>query len=184
MKSTTMVVFFLAALTDCSEKPSAPPVTTSSASAPSAPATSSGEHGPGIDAPQGGLARGKVIFEGDRGDVPIDVEICQTDDQRRIGMMFRKSAADGTGMIFLMPQERVQQFWMRNTLIPLDMVFVGSDLSVVGVVADAEPLTLDGRDVGLPSRYVVELPGGYAARVGISVGSKMRAEGVPGIAAR
>lgn len=175
MKYTTLVVLLLAAAA-CGEKPAATADAQPATSKPTNPTS-----GPGIDAPQTGLAQGKLVFEGERGDVPIDVEIAQTTEQRRIGMMFRNSAADGTGMIFLMPREEPHQFWMRNTLIPLDMVFVNGRMEVVGVLSDVQPLTLEGRGVPRPSRFVVELPGGYAARVGITVGSKMRAEGIPGI---
>jgi len=136
---------------------------------------------PGEDRPQTGLEKGVVVFEGSRGEVAVEVEVAQTDEQRRIGMMLRRHCPDGQGMLFLMPDEREHAFWMKNTLIPLDMIFVTGDLSVAGVVAQAEPLTLSSRSVGKPSRYVVEVPGGFAARAGITAGARVRIEGVPGV---
>ena len=94
--------------------------------------------------------------------------------------MFRKSLGPDRGMIF--PYEPAQEvaFWMKNTLIPLDMIFVRADGTVAGVVADAEPLTLESRSIGEPSRYVVEVNAGWAARHGVVAGTRMRLENVAG----
>ena len=71
-------------------------------------------------------------------------------------------------MLFLFDRAEVQTFWMKNTLIPLDMIFIGDNLRVVGVVENAEPMTLSPRTVGMPSRFVLEVNGGFAARFGIA----------------
>ncbi|MFO0749246.1 MAG: DUF192 domain-containing protein [Myxococcota bacterium] len=175
----------LASAPACSEKPApASGATAPAAPAPAAPTSApvaDGKTGPGIDRPQTGLPHGTVVFESKKGEVAVDVEIAANDDQRRIGLMFRRRLDPGQGMIFLMPTERQQIFWMKNTLIPLDMVFVNNAMRVVGVVEETEPLTLSGRGVPEPSRYVIELPGGFAGASGIAAGDRMRAEGIAGI---
>jgi uncharacterized protein len=85
----------------------------------------------------------------------------------------------GWGMIFLFEQDEDHSFWMRNTLIPLDMVFLTVDGQVAGVSANAEPLTEDGRACGHPSRYVLELVGGSAERFGIRAGTPYRLVNFP-----
>jgi uncharacterized membrane protein (UPF0127 family) len=91
--------------------------------------------------------------------------------------MWRSALPEGTGMLFIFPTEAVQSFWMRNTLIPLDMVFIDHRLRVVGVVQWAEPHTLNSRTVGKPSVYVLEVPGGWTARNGVRAGSTVDLEG-------
>jgi hypothetical protein len=59
---------------------------------------------------------------------------------------------------------------MKNTLIPLDMIFIGADWRIAGIVENAEPRTLTSRDVGVPSQYVLEINGGLSARYGIHAG--------------
>ena len=91
--------------------------------------------------------------------------------------MWRSSVPDGTGMLFIFPSEVVQSFWMRNTLIPLDMLFVDRSFKVVGVVQWAEPQTLTSRTVGKPSIYVLEVPGGWTAKNGVKTGARVELEG-------
>ena len=99
------------------------------------------------------------------------VEVADTPDLREIGLMHRKSLDGGRGMVFVFPEDDVQTFWMKNTFVPLDMVFVESSGRVAGVVEDARPLTLDIRTVGVPSRYVVELNSRMASQKGIGPGA-------------
>jgi hypothetical protein len=97
----------------------------------------------------------------------VRVELAKTPAERSRGLMHRERLADDTGMLFLFDRPAVQSFWMKNTLIPLDMIFIADDLKVVGVVENAEPMTLAPRTVGIPSRYVLEVVGGFAAPHGI-----------------
>ena len=107
----------------------------------------------------------------------LTVEIADTSPLRTRGLMWRSALADGTGMLFIFPTEVVQSFWMRNTLIPLDMVFIDRRMEVVGVVQWAEPRTLTSRTVGKPSLYVLEVPGGWTSRNGVRDGSTVELEG-------
>ena len=109
---------------------------------------------------------------------PLDVEVAATRDSRTRGLMWRTSLAPGTGMLFIFDDDRELSFWMRNTLIPLDMIFVQKDLKIVGIVENAVPQTLDSRGPGRPSMYVIEVPGGWAAKVGLKAGLPVKIDGV------
>lgn len=82
-------------------------------------------------------------------------------------------------MLFLMAVEKDWTFWMRNTLIPLDMIYIRSDMTVAGVVENAEPKTEVLRSVGVKSRYVLEVNGGWAREHGVMRGVTVRFENVP-----
>jgi uncharacterized membrane protein (UPF0127 family) len=100
------------------------------------------------------------------------VEVADTPASRERGLMFRRSLQADRGMLFVFDNEAPRQFWMKNTFIALDMLFLSSERKVIGIVAEATPQTLTGRGVPIPSRYVVELLGGTAARAHIQVGAQ------------
>jgi uncharacterized membrane protein (UPF0127 family) len=112
----------------------------------------------------------------------VEVEVAATEDARTRGLMWRADLPPGKGMLFLFPEERVQSFWMRNTLISLDMIFISSQKRVVGIAEQAEPRTLTPRSVGVPSQFVLEVPGGWSQMVGVTRGSQVEFEGVSSIA--
>ncbi len=85
--------------------------------------------------------------------------------------MFRTEIAPLTGMVFIMDRTANHRFWMKNTLIPLDMLFIAEDGEVVGVVENATPKSLKGRGVGTASRYILEIGGGESKRLKIGAGS-------------
>jgi len=106
-----------------------------------------------------------------RPEVSVRVELARTAQEHATGLMFRESLDADAGMLFLYDDEGIRVFWMRNTLIPLDMIFIASDLRVAGVVENAEPQTDTRRQVSEPSRYVLEVNGGFAAAHGITAGT-------------
>lgn len=108
----------------------------------------------------------------------FEVEVADTPSKREMGLMYRRELADDHGMLFIFPDESALTFWMKNTPIPLDMIFIGADLRIVGIVRDAVPFTLTPRAVDARSRYVLEINGGIAQRRGVEVGDKLRFEGV------
>jgi uncharacterized protein len=108
----------------------------------------------------------------------VRVEIAGTPVKREMGLQYRNELADDQGMLFLFPREEVLAFWMRNTPIPLDMIFIGSDMKIVGIVHEAVPFSLTARSVGAPSRFVLEIKGGLAKQGGIEAGDTVRFEGV------
>ena len=105
------------------------------------------------------------------------MEVVATNSDRMRGLMFRKSLAANAGMIFLFQEEREHSFWMKNTLIPLDMVFVSSAWKVVGALENVLPLTEDPRTVGIPSQYVLEFSAGTIKRLGVSSGAAVEVTG-------
>jgi uncharacterized membrane protein (UPF0127 family) len=120
----------------------------------------------------------KVHIQAPQGDVAVEVEIVSTSAQIERGLMFREHLPPEQGMLFLMKEERNWPFWMRNTLIPLDMIFIASNMTVAGVVENAEPRTESLREVGKPSLYVLEVNGGFSAAHKIAEGTKVQFEGV------
>jgi uncharacterized protein len=112
--------------------------------------------------------------------VAFQVEVADTPAKRERGLQYRRELADNRGMIFLFPVESRQSFWMKNTPIPLDMIFIDSHLKIIGIVEQAAPFSLDPRSVAAPSRYVLEINGGLAKRLGIQAGDIVRFEGFSG----
>jgi hypothetical protein len=113
----------------------------------------------------------------------VDAEVAATREARTRGLMWRTSLAEGTGMLFIFPEEDWLNFWMKNTLIPLDMIFISKERVIVGIVAQAEPKTLSPRGPEAKATYVLEVPGGWAAKVGVVPGLKVSLEGIQAIAA-
>ncbi len=102
------------------------------------------------------------------------METAIPDYEQTRGLMFRREMKDDWGMIFIYPTEGIRSFWMKNTLMPLDMVFVGDDGKVVSFIEGAEPLTLQGRQSEGPARYVIELKAGWVQKHGIKKGQVMK----------
>ncbi len=122
----------------------------------------------------------RVLVETSGGQrLAVDVEIARTEPERRKGLMDRKSLGENAGMLFIFDETSVHSFWMKNTLIPLDMIFVDDDGRIAGIVERAEPLTLAERTVGKPSRYVLEVNGGWCRAHGVRADDQVRFENVP-----
>jgi uncharacterized membrane protein (UPF0127 family) len=120
-----------------------------------------------------------VYVESPNGDVAVNVEVVATEAKIERGLMYRQAMALDAGMLFMMGMEKDWSFWMRNTLIPLDMLFIGKDKRVVGIVENAEPKTETLRKVGAPSFYVLEVNGGWSKQHQVAAGAKVRFENVP-----
>ena len=106
--------------------------------------------------------------------VKVRAELAITPKERNLGLMFRSELGKNEGMLFIFEQPQVLMFWMKNTVIPLDMIFIDENKVVLGVVHRAPPRSLQGRGVGRKlSRYVLEVNGGFAKRHGIVAGTKV-----------
>ena len=126
--------------------------------------------------------RGPVaMIHGSGRAVEVSLEVADTPEERARGLMYRNSLAEDSGMLFIFDQDANQSFWMKNTLIPLDMLFIARDGTVVGIHANATPLSTANITVGKPSRYVLEVPGGWAERHGIAAGARVEFRGVRGL---
>ena len=110
----------------------------------------------------------------------FQVEIADTPAKREMGLQYRKDLAADRGMIFLFPNESQQTFWMKNTPISLDMIFINRDRKIVGIVEQATPFTLDSRSVDGVSQYVLEINGGLAQKYGFKKGDSVRFEAIAG----
>ena len=116
----------------------------------------------------------RVDIRGDFGTARFGVEIADDDAERAKGLMFRESLPSGQGMLFVYDAPRVASFWMKNTLIPLDMIFVGPDGVVDTVHANAVPGDLTPIRGGDDILAVLEIRGGLAGAIGIEAGAEMR----------
>lgn len=114
-----------------------------------------------------------AIAAADGGRHAVRAEVAADDASRARGLMFRTSLSDDAGMLFIFPEPGQHTFWMKNVPIPLDMIFVGDDLRIVGIVESAAPQTTDGRSIPLPSRYVLEVGGGWCGRRGVKTGDRL-----------
>jgi uncharacterized protein len=114
-----------------------------------------------------------VVIDTPERKVPFRVELARTEEERERGLMYRDHLAPDAGMLFLFERPSLLTFWMKNTLIPLDMIFIGQDRRIAGIVAEAEPQTLTPRRVEALSQYVLEIGGGLAARLGIAAGQRV-----------
>lgn len=131
--------------------------------------------------PQGpfALRSGKVVFpEAKDKPVEIKVEVAERGAERMRGLMFRKNMPEEAGMIFLMEDHSVHHFWMHNTCIPLDMLFVDKDGVIVGIEENVPTMNDNTYSVPCPSSYVIEVNAGYCRRHGIVAGQKIRLDGI------
>lgn len=107
------------------------------------------------------------------GERSFRIEVADDGAERSAGLMFRESMADDHGMLFVFQETRNVAFWMKNTPMPLDLIFVGEDGRVRAVLA-GEPYSEAVIDPGEPARFVLELKAGTAVRSGIAAGTLLR----------
>lgn len=101
------------------------------------------------------------------------VEMARTDEERQKGLMFRKDLPEGRGMLFDFKPDQPVAMWMRNTYIPLDMLFINGDGTIRRIAENTEPLSETTIPSGGPVRGVLEVIGGTAKRLGIKAGDKV-----------
>jgi uncharacterized protein len=119
------------------------------------------------------LPRGEVSFPESPKAPKLEVELAVTPRDIERGLMYRTLMGDDRGMLFRLDGRRDHTFWMRNTCIPLDMMFVDDDGVIVGIVEGAAPLTESTRSVGCPSVYVLEVNGGFTRKFGVQPGQRI-----------
>jgi len=101
------------------------------------------------------------------------VEVAASDGEQERGLMFRTAMGPDEGMIFPRKPARMASFWMKNTVIPLDIIFIGTDRRIINIEANAEPYSLEPRQSAGLAIAVLELNGGRAAELGIGPGAKV-----------
>lgn len=125
--------------------------------------------------PAGAACSGsEAEFRWPGGGARFAVEIADDVDERAQGLMFRKDLPASAGMLFIYERPQSVSFWMKNTLIPLDMVFIGPDGRVNGVHANAVPGDLTPIPGPSGTLMVLEIKGGLAKRLGLGEGAEMR----------
>lgn len=120
-------------------------------------------------------APGSVELRWTGGQARFSVELADTAAEREKGLMFREAMATSAGMLFVYPAPQHAYFWMKNTLIPLDMVFADATGLVTVVHSDAVPGDLTPIDGGENVAFVLEINSGLARRMGIAPGAELRA---------
>lgn len=110
--------------------------------------------------------------------VCVSVETARSQSQRQLGLMYRRELASDSGMLFFFDHEQRQAFTMKNTYIPLDMIFITGGRRIAGIVENAVPFTAGPYGVEAPSQYVLEVNGGFCRRHGISVDDRVLFDGL------
>jgi uncharacterized membrane protein (UPF0127 family) len=122
------------------------------------------------------LARGWVSFPGAGSAPRVAVELADNPTSRERGLMYRTSLPEDQGMLFSWTDESERAFWMRNTCIPLDMLFIAKDLTILGIVEQVPPMNESARGIRCPAAHVLELNAGWARRHGLAPGQKIVVE--------
>ena len=116
---------------------------------------------------------GKLVLHSSTGDYNFNVDVVDTPELMAKGLMFVQDLADDAGMLFDFKQEKNVSFWMQNTFIPLDMIFVGTDGVVKSIHVNARPHDTTSIPSGFPVQYVLEIPGGRSVEIGLKPGDTM-----------
>ena len=103
----------------------------------------------------------------------IDIQLAQTDAQRADGLMYRKSMTDGQGMLFLFPEMEERAFWMKNTYISLDIVYIDDNMEIVSIQKYATPLSEESLPSFKKAQYVLEVNGGFCDKYHIGYGDRI-----------
>lgn len=127
------------------------------------------------NAPQPALPLAPLMIDTAKGPVQFTVEMATDWSQQERGLMFRRSLAPNAGMLFDFGKEQETSFWMKNTLIPLDMLFIKANGTIARIAANAKPLSEESIPSYEPVRAVLEIAGGRAAELGLRPGDKVHA---------
>jgi uncharacterized protein len=115
----------------------------------------------------------KVTFP-EVGGVAVDAELVRTEHDTMRGLMYRKSMGAEHGMLFDLTVRDDHKFWMHNTCIPLDLLYIDEDGLIAGIVENAPTMNDESRGVGCPSRWVLEVNAGWSRRHGVKAGQRVR----------
>ncbi len=118
--------------------------------------------------------KSSLVIDTAAGEQKFDIELALTPEQQQRGLMFRQKLGVHEGMLFDFVRTQPLSFWMANTLIPLDMLFINADGTIARIHANAEPLSTRNIDSGSPVRAVLEINGGAARMLGIKPGDTVR----------
>jgi uncharacterized membrane protein (UPF0127 family) len=120
------------------------------------------------------FGKSELTIESANGKHHFNIEEAKSEAQMEQGLMYRRSMAPDAGMLFEYEKPQIMTFWMKNTLIPLDMLFIAADGTVADIHERAVPMLLDPINSAMPVLGVLELNGGTVARLGIKRGDHVR----------
>jgi uncharacterized membrane protein (UPF0127 family) len=122
------------------------------------------------------LAHGYVVFTDAPGSPRLNVELARSEAEKERGLMFRTSMPDDQGMLFSWSYEEPRRFWMHNTCIPLDMMFIARDGTIAGILEQVPTLNDEARGVPCPAAYVLEVNAGWSRSHGVKSGTTVHFE--------
>ena len=122
---------------------------------------------------------GKITFTEAPLAPALETELMLTEPRRERGLMFRREMPDAHGMLFVFDQAEVHTFWMKNTCLPLDMLFVAEDGFVTGILENVPTMNETGRSVPCKVKYVLEVNAGFTRKYGVKAGQTIKIEGIP-----
>ena len=120
-----------------------------------------------------GPSENRVVLHTESGDHTFEVELADTPAQHQRGLMFRQNLADNAGMLFDFHEESLRGFWMQNTYIPLDIIFVDKAGVIKTIHENAVPRDTTQIPSRVPVRFVLEIPGGRASEIGLKEGDRL-----------
>ena len=103
----------------------------------------------------------------------FNIEIADDEYETQTGLMNRKSMQDSNAMLFIFPDMQMRAFYMKNTLIPLDIIYLDNNNTIVSIQENAKPLDEASLPSGSPAQYVLEINGGLSKQLGIEIGDRM-----------
>lgn len=103
----------------------------------------------------------------------FNIEFAETEYETQTGLMYRKGMQKNQGMLFIFPDETMHSFYMKNTQFPLDILYITKDLKIASMTENAQPLNEGGLSSQVPVTYVLEINGGLAQSLGLSVGDSI-----------
>jgi uncharacterized protein len=115
----------------------------------------------------------RLVIQTATGSYPFSIEVVDTPAERQKGLMFRQSLDKNAGMLFDFQREQDTSFWMQNTFIPLDMLFISADGIIKTVHVNAKPQDTTSISSEVPVQFVLEIPGGRSVEIGVKPGDRI-----------
>ncbi len=119
----------------------------------------------------------KIRFPGASGAPTLLAETMLTEEHRSRGLMYRRELPEDHGMLFVFEDSQVRSFWMHNTCLPLDMLFVAEDGYITGILENVPTMNDEGRSIPCKARFVLEVNAGFCRKFGIKAGQTLKIEG-------
>lgn len=120
------------------------------------------------------LTKTRITFPDAPGQPELQVELAQLDIERERGLMYRTSMPESAGMLFVFDRPTVHTFWMHNTCLPLDMMFVADDGFITGILENVPTLNDASRSIPCPASYVLEVNAGWSRKHGVRAGQRIK----------